>query len=106
MHRVVLEHVAHVIDGDEGVVDANNRNVGVRLRRAHDEAADSAKSVNSYPDRHFCVPAWRRVRAVRVDGVSAEKPSRVWILAACYSVAAGASMELLFCEQPVQNLSR
>merc|ERR1719181_1768338 len=54
VHRVVLEHVAHVVHGDEGVVHAHDADVGVRLRRAHDEAADSSESIDTDADRHFC----------------------------------------------------
>ena len=63
---------------------ADDADVGVRLRRAHDEAADSAKSVNTHADRHFCWPAltdWVIFKRRRVGGVW------VWIFIA--SMASG-----------------
>merc|ERR1719402_1994684 len=51
MGGVVLEHVDHVVEGDEGVVDSHN---GHSLLEgcSQDEAADTAKSVNSDRLRH------------------------------------------------------
>jgi hypothetical protein len=43
---VVLEHVDHVVEGDEGVVDGNNLS-SLGDGRAEDETADTAESVNT-----------------------------------------------------------
>ena len=44
MRRIVFEHVLHVVDGDERVVDGDDLHVGVVARRAHHQAADAAKA--------------------------------------------------------------
>ena len=41
---IVLEHVLHVVEGDEGVVDGHNLNVGVGARSAHHKAANAAEA--------------------------------------------------------------
>jgi len=43
---VVLEHVDHVVQGDEGVVDGNNLSA-LGNSRAEDQATDTAESINS-----------------------------------------------------------
>mmetsp|Transcript_2577 Transcript_2577/g.4651 ORF Transcript_2577/g.4651 Transcript_2577/m.4651 type:complete len:498 (-) Transcript_2577:2604-4097(-) len=50
MDGVVLEHVLHVVGGDEGVVDGDDVDHGVVLSGAHNEAADAAESVDSDVD--------------------------------------------------------
>jgi hypothetical protein len=43
---VVLEHVDHVVKGDEGVVDGNNLGA-LGNGRAEDQATDTAESINT-----------------------------------------------------------
>ena len=43
---VVLEHVYHVVQGDEGVVDGNNLSA-LGNSRAEDQATDTAESINT-----------------------------------------------------------
>ena len=94
VHRVVLEHVAHVVHRDEGVVHAHNRDVGVRLRRAHDEAANTSESIDTDADRHFCACArrWRHVAAIASCGGRGGFGGP------------GAPPGDLICEEPARNL--
>ena len=42
-----LEHVLHVISGDERVVDANNLNEGVFCSGAHHQTANATEAVDA-----------------------------------------------------------
>jgi hypothetical protein len=46
-----VEHVLHVVRGDEGVIDGHDLDVGVEASRPADQSADSSKPVNSNFDR-------------------------------------------------------
>ena len=61
---IVLEHVLHVVGGDEGIVDGNDVDHGVVLSGAHDEAADTAETVDANVDG-----LERVLGAVAVDNV-------------------------------------
>ena len=62
---IVLEHVLHVVGGDEGIVDGNDVHHGVVLSSAHDETADTAETVDANVDG-----LERVLVAVAVDNVS------------------------------------
>ena len=47
---IVLEHVLHVVGGDEGVVHSDDVDHGIVLSGAHDETADAAESVDANVD--------------------------------------------------------
>ena len=47
VNRIVLQHVDHVIEIDEGIVDADDLNVLVFEGRAEDQTSDSAESVDT-----------------------------------------------------------
>mmetsp|Transcript_9739 Transcript_9739/g.15630 ORF Transcript_9739/g.15630 Transcript_9739/m.15630 type:complete len:300 (+) Transcript_9739:228-1127(+) len=49
---VVLVHVLHVIDRDEGIIDGDNVHIRLVGSRAHNQAPDAPKSVDSNIDRH------------------------------------------------------
>ncbi|KAJ8548543.1 hypothetical protein ON010_g11132 [Phytophthora cinnamomi] len=50
VHRVVLEHVLHVLGGDEGVVHGHHVDLGVLGGGAQHEAADAAESIDGDVD--------------------------------------------------------
>ena len=47
---IVLEHVLHVVGGDEGVVHSDDVDHGVVLSGAHDETADAAGTIDANVD--------------------------------------------------------
>jgi len=47
VHGVVLEHVRHVVGGDEGVVDGDDLDVVARHARAHHQAPDAPEAVDA-----------------------------------------------------------
>lgn len=49
-HRVVLEHVGHVVGGDEGVVDGNHLDVVPLDAGTHHQAPDATKAVDANLD--------------------------------------------------------
>jgi hypothetical protein len=49
-YRVVLEHVGHVVGGDEGVVHGDDLDVVAGEGGAHDEAADATEPVDAHAD--------------------------------------------------------
>mmetsp|Transcript_4797 Transcript_4797/g.10923 ORF Transcript_4797/g.10923 Transcript_4797/m.10923 type:complete len:342 (-) Transcript_4797:200-1225(-) len=62
---VVLEHVFHVVGGDEGVVDGDNVDHGIVLGGTHDKTSDTSKAVNTNVDR-----LQRVLTSIAVDNVS------------------------------------
>merc|ERR1719171_3395087 len=54
VHRVVLQHVDHVLQVHERIVDRNNLNLRVGHSRAEHEAADAAETVDAHLRRHDC----------------------------------------------------
>jgi hypothetical protein len=62
---VVLEHVLHVVGGDEGVVHGDNVDHGVVLGGAHDKTADTSETVDANVDG-----LERVLSSVAVDNVS------------------------------------
>merc|ERR1712216_800844 len=58
VHGVVLEHVLHVVGGDEGVVDGDDLHVGVGLRGPDHHAANATETVdaNANGSRHTLKP--------------------------------------------------
>ena len=52
VHSVVVEHVLHVVNGDEGIVDCDDLDVWVVASCAHDQAANATKTVDSDLDGH------------------------------------------------------
>ncbi len=46
MHGVILEHVSHVVNGEE-VVDSNYLDVVTLCRRTEHETSDTAEAVNT-----------------------------------------------------------
>ena len=53
--RVVLQHVSHVLNVDQ-VVDTNNFDVRTLTSQTEYETTDTAKTVNTYFDRHMHSP--------------------------------------------------
>ena len=49
-YRVVLEHVGHVVGGDEGVIHGDHLDVVADQGGAHDEATDATEPVNAHAD--------------------------------------------------------
>ena len=45
--KTYVEHVLHVINGDERIVDVDNLDLLLELRGAHHQAADSSKPIDS-----------------------------------------------------------
>ncbi|MPN10409.1 hypothetical protein SDC9_157704 [bioreactor metagenome] len=55
MHGVITEHVNHVIQVDEWIVDCNDCDVGIGCGCAEDQAADTAKAIDAYFNCHIYV---------------------------------------------------
>eukprot|EP00701_Giardia_intestinalis_P001220 XP_001705044.1 Hypothetical protein GL50803_32421 [Giardia lamblia ATCC 50803] len=53
VHRIVLEHVLHVLTVREGVVDRDNLDAVDVQRRPQGHPADAAEPVDSEANRHF-----------------------------------------------------
>mmetsp|Transcript_17888 Transcript_17888/g.26244 ORF Transcript_17888/g.26244 Transcript_17888/m.26244 type:complete len:338 (-) Transcript_17888:429-1442(-) len=47
MYGIILEHVLHIIGGDEWIIDCNNINHRVVLGSTHDKSSNTSKSINT-----------------------------------------------------------
>ena len=87
--KTYVEHVLHVVHGDERIVDVHNLNLLLQLCGTHNQAADSAESVDSNFDCRpvaccgliaaLVLSARKHLCTVIVDGDGGETNLHCWI---------------------------
>ena len=66
--KTYVEHVLHVVDGDERIVDVHNLDLLLQLCGTHNQAADSAESVDSNFDCRPVAYCGLIAKLARIDG--------------------------------------